>query len=350
MRARLLHGFGYVLSLRGDYARALAVAERAEALSAGSDDPVLMLAACFVHAEVHHLHGRSQVARSWIERGLAIAEPLDMAARDIFTADPHVTLLGMLAIELVRGGLVEQARTHAQRADERARELRQPMTRLVAAWHEALLAVRLATQRVATVADNMQTSSTSFARTGSNGVRLVPRLGGRAKGKAARGSSPDPEAYEENIRLDVPGSSEVLGYAAEALLLAGDRDGAHAASGSTAAAKPRRARVSPQLWLPRCGDRARAWAARMLGTPARRAVEEARAQEAPWLELLALVELCGASTHLSAEDRQRSKHFVDRLSEARDTELRVEQGPCSRRRSRAGESLGRAASTAPWRG
>jgi predicted ATPase len=81
MRARLLHGFGYVLSLHGDYARALTVAERAEALSAGSNDPVLMLAACFVQAEVHHLQGQSQVTRSWIERGLAIAEPLDMAAR-----------------------------------------------------------------------------------------------------------------------------------------------------------------------------------------------------------------------------------------------------------------------------
>jgi hypothetical protein len=55
------------------------------------------------------------------------------------------------------------------------------------------------------------------------------------------------------------------------------------------------------------------------GTSAGRAVEEARAQEAPWLELLALVELC--EHHMaSAEDRQALEALVDRLPEARDTE------------------------------
>ena len=38
----------------------------------------------------------------------------DMAADEVFAADPQVTLLGMLAIELVRGGLVEQGRAHGQ--------------------------------------------------------------------------------------------------------------------------------------------------------------------------------------------------------------------------------------------
>ena len=137
MRGRLLHGFGYVSSLRGDYVEALVVAKRAEALAAVSDDPELMLVACFLHGEAHHLQGRTQAARSWMERGLAIAETLDLAANDVFAADPQVTLLGMLAIDLVRCGLVQQGRALVQRAHARAAELRQPMTRLVAAWQEA---------------------------------------------------------------------------------------------------------------------------------------------------------------------------------------------------------------------
>ena len=75
----------------------------------------------------------------------------------------------------------------------------------------------------------------------------------------------------------------------------------------------------PQLWLldaavARAGGRTDAG-----GTSARRAVDEARAQEAPWLELLALVDLC--EHHVaSAEDRQALEALIDRLPEARDTE------------------------------
>jgi hypothetical protein len=47
----------------------------------------------------------------------------------------------------------------------------------------------------------------------------------------------------------------------------------------------------------------------------RRAVDEARAQEAPWLELMALVELCERDG-ATAEDRQALAALVDRLPEA----------------------------------
>jgi hypothetical protein len=50
----------------------------------------------------------------------------------------------------------------------------------------------------------------------------------------------------------------------------------------------------------------------------RRAVEEARAQEAPWLELVALLELC---EHAGAtpDDRRALAALVDGLPEANDT-------------------------------
>ena len=170
MRGRLLHGFGYLLGLRGDYTQALAVAERAEALSSEANDPALMLVACIVQGEVHHLQGRTQATRRWLERALAIAEPLDIGANEIFAADPQVMLHGMLAIELVRSGLVEQGRAHMQQARTRAQTLRQPMTWLVATWQEVLIEVRMGNPlRVAALADDMQTlvdeSSLALGRT-----------------------------------------------------------------------------------------------------------------------------------------------------------------------------------------
>jgi hypothetical protein len=104
MRGHLLHGYGYLLSLCGDYARALAVADRAEALATGPDGAVLMLAACCVRAQVHHLQGASASTRAWVGRGLAIAEQADIGADDVFASDPQVTLRAILATELVRGG------------------------------------------------------------------------------------------------------------------------------------------------------------------------------------------------------------------------------------------------------
>ncbi len=324
LRSRLLHGFGYLLSLRGEYAQALAVAERAEALSSGSNDPVLMLAACFVHGEVHHLQSRTPAARSWIERGLAIAQPLDIAAKEIFAADPQVTLLGMLAIELVRCGLVLQGRAHLQRAHERARELRQPMTRLVAAWHEALFEVRLGNaDRVATLADDMQALVDEFSLAqGRTACRWWSGWAEARKGEPLEGYRRIREAYEENIRLGMrAGASEVLGYAVEALLLGGDADAAQAElEEALQIADELGERVYlPQLLLleaaiARARGRADAGAASV-----QRALEEARTQEAPRLELLALVDLCEHDL-ASAEDRHALHALVDRLPEAAATQ------------------------------
>ena len=324
MRGRLLHGFGYLSSLRGDYVEALVVAKRAEALASVSDDPQLMLVACFLHGEAHHLQGRTQAAQSWMERGLAIAETLDLAANDVFAADPQVTLLGMLAIDLVRCGLVQQGRALAQRAHARAAELRQPMTRLVAAWQEALLEVRLGSaERLATLADEMQALVDEFSLAhGQTACQWFRGWAEARKGRPHEGYRLIREAYEHNTRLGMrAGASEVLGYAAEALLLAGDVEGAQAPlhEALQIADELGEGVYLPQLLL------LQAAVARAQGRPEaaavsmRRAVEEARTQEAPWLELLALAELCahhGAST----PERQALAVLVDQLPEAASTE------------------------------
>jgi DNA-binding winged helix-turn-helix (wHTH) protein/tetratricopeptide (TPR) repeat protein len=324
MRARLLHGFGYVSSLRGDYVGALVVAKRAEALASVSDDPKLMLVACFLHGEAHHMQGRTQPARSWMERGLTIAETLDLAANDVFAADPQVTLLGMLAIDLVRCGLVQQGRALVQRAHARAAELRQPMTRLVAAWQEALLEVRLGSaDRLAALADEMQALVDEFSLAhGQSACQWFRGWAEARKGRPHEGYRLIREACEHNTRLGMrAGASEVLGYAAEALLLAGDVEGAQTQlqEALQIADELGEGVYLPQLLL------LQAAIARAQGQPeagaasVRRAVEEARTQEAPWLELLALVELC-AHDNASTAERQALAELVDQLPEAASTE------------------------------
>jgi tetratricopeptide (TPR) repeat protein len=329
MRGRLLHGFGYLLGLRGDYTQALAVAERAEALSCEANDPALMLVACIVQGEVHHLQGRTQATRRWLERALAIAEPLDIEANEIFAADPQVMLHGMLAIELVRSGLVEQGRAHMQLARTRAQTLRQPMTWLVATWQEVLIEVRMGNPvRVAALADDMQTLvdeySLALGRTACRWWRgWADARNGARNGAPRDGYRNIREAYEEHTGLGMrSGASEVLGYAAEALLLAGDCD---AAQVELQEALHMGEELGERVYLPQL-LLLEASIARMQGRldagsiAARHAVEEARTQEAPWLELQALVELCG---HYDAttEDRQALAALLDQLPETDGTEL-----------------------------
>jgi tetratricopeptide (TPR) repeat protein len=325
MRGRLLHGFGYLLGLCGDYALALEVAERAEALSCDTNDPALMLAACIVQAEVHHLQGRTQTTRRWLERALAIAEPLDIGANNIFAADPQVMLQGMLAIELLRSGLVAQARVHLQQARVRAQALRQPMTWLVAAWQEVLIEVRMGNHvRVAALADDMQALVDEHSLAlGRTACRWWHGWADARSGSPSDGYRRIREAYEEHTGLGMrSGASEVLGYAAEALLLAGDCD---AAQVELREALRVGEELGERVYLPQL-LLLEAAIARAQGQPdagnvaVRRAVEEARAQEAPWLELLARVELCEHHA-ATAEDHQALSTLIDRLPETAGTEL-----------------------------
>jgi tetratricopeptide (TPR) repeat protein len=325
MRGRLLHGFGYLLGLRGEYALALEVAERAEALSCDANDQELRLAACIVQGEVHHLQGRTQTTRRWLERALAIAEPLDIGTNEIFAADPQVMLHGMLAIELVRSGLVEQARVHMQQARVRAQALRQPMTWLVAAWQEVLIEVRMGNHvRVAALADDMQALVDEYSLAlGRTACRWWHGWADARSGATRDGYRRIREAYEEHTGLGMrSGASEVLGYAAEALLLAGDCDAARVElEEALRVGEELGERVYlPQLLLLEAAIARAQGRLDACSTAVRRAVEEARAQEAPWLELLALVELC-EHHDATAEDQQALATLVDQLPETDGTEL-----------------------------
>jgi hypothetical protein len=113
------------------------------------------------------------------------------------------------------------------------------------------------------------------------------------------------EAFEDNMRLGmVAGASEILGYATEALLLAGDFDGAEAQlNEALAIAGDVNERVYlPQLYLMEAAIARSRGERTVAEASVRRAIAEARAQEAPWLELMALIEL---AEHHSATAKDR---------------------------------------------
>ena len=322
MRGRLLHGFAFMLCMRADYAEALAVADRAESLGSTTSDPVLLSTACTVHGEVDQLQGRSRAARTWLERGLAVVEGLDVGSGE-FLVDPQVALLGLLANPLVHLGFVEQARACVQRAYARARDRGWPMAQLVAIWHSALLEVRLGNaERVAALADEMRALVDEFVLAhGRNAWRWFRGWADARMGAPRDAYQRIRTAYEDNVRLGMlVGATETLGYATEALLLAGDLDGAQRQLEEALhlADKLGERVYLPQLYLMEAAI-ARGRGERKVGERSiRAAIAEAREQEAPWLELMALIELAEHG-HPTVEDRRSLAALVDRLPEAVDT-------------------------------
>ena len=198
-----------------------------------------------------------------------------------------------------------------------------PMARLAALWYGALFEVRLGdAERVAALADEMHALVEEFALAhGRTACRWFRGWADARMGDPRDGYRRIRDAYEENTRLGMlAGASEVLGYATEALVLVGDRDGAQQElEEALQMADTLGERVYlPQLFVMQAaiararGDRAAADAA------IRRAIAEARAQEAPWLELMALIELCDRHS-ATAKDRRALAALVDQLPEARDT-------------------------------
>ena len=322
MRGRLLHGFGFMLTLRAEYAEALAVADRAEGLGSTMNDPLLLSTACTVHGQVDQLQGRSRSARTWLERGLALAERLDVGPGE-FLVDPQVALLGLLAVPLLHLGSVEQARASLERAYVRARDREWPMARLAALWYSALFEVRLGKgERVGALADEMHALVDEFALAhGRTACQWFRGWADARMGQPRDGYRRIREAYEDNTRLGMlAGGSEVLGYATEALVLAGDWDGAQRElEDALQVADTLGERVYlPQLLVMQAalararGDRTAADGA------IRRAIVEARVQEAPWLELMALIELCDRHS-ATAGDRRALAALLDQLPEALNT-------------------------------
>jgi tetratricopeptide (TPR) repeat protein len=325
MRGLLLHGYGFLLGLRAEYAEALAVAERAGALASTTDDHVLMMTACSVQGQARLMQGRPHLGREWIERTLPSIKAVESMPAPGFVTDPPVILLGLLALHLLHLGLLKQARARMEQAHDRARAIKQPMSRMVAIWHNALMEVRLGdAERVAALAGQMQLLVDEFDL--AQGRTACEWFAGWAEartGEPLEGYRRIREAHDANVRIGmISGGSENMAYAAEALLLAGDVEGAsRQVEEALQFASEHHERVYlPQLFLL---EAAVARARRDTSAAKQslfRAWDEARDQESPWLETLVLVDMCEAKV-ATKEHRRRLAVLADELPEAAATPL-----------------------------
>ena len=326
MRGLLLHGLGFLHNLRGEYAEALVTADRADALASEGADAFLALAACTARGQACLHQGRPDAARESLERALSAMESVNAAPEQGFIgfiADPRVTVLSMLSFALSNVGSVRTTRERLQEAYARARILAQPMALLVTMWFDALCEIRFGnTDRVATLADEMHSLVDEFALVqGKTACRWFRGWVDVRRGKPLEGFRQIRTAYEENRALGmIAGSSETLGYAAEALVLQGDLSGAEEQlRQALEIVNTYGERIYlPQLLLTEGAiAQARGHSADAEAS-IRRSITEARTQGALWLELLALTEI-GEHSTATVDDHRALGALTEQLCEARDT-------------------------------
>lgn len=326
LRGLVLHALGLVLMVRGEYAEGLALGERTRALSAALDDRVLLASACNVLGQISTLQGRPVVSRRWLEQGAATCEELgDEVLQAAFVVDPGVTIVASLVMPLLHLGLVDQARARLEQAVARADRLGQPMGQMIATWFGALFEVRMGNvERVAALAEHLREIVDAAALAQGEAACRWFRGWAEARLESPRtGYRRIREAFDHNARLGMfSGGTEVLCYAAEALLLAGAPEDAQV---QLEEAKQLARRLEERVYLPQLlllqariadarGDAPGARGARLA------ALQEARAQQALWLELSVLVALC-AGEDVAADDLEALAQACARLSEGFATEL-----------------------------
>ncbi|MBV9892396.1 MAG: hypothetical protein JO090_16110, partial [Rhizobacter sp.] len=325
LRALFLSALGLAQQMRGEAAKAAAVAQRSEALWKATGDRAALVCACMVHGLLARDAGRIAAAREWLERGIGEALALDAStSRAVFVADPAVLMLGLLALVLHDTGLVDDARTRLQAARERADALGQTTPRQAVCWLEALLAVRMHDpERVADAAARLSAlQEEDYGMPEGKAAALWFRGWALAqRGDPREGHRVIREGHGAAARIGVRGfAGETLGYAAEALLLAGDAaDARRTLDEAVRSAEATGERSAlPQLSIlaarieSALGDEKGARASLL------DAIAQAREQGAAWLELLALTACCERGDATRAE-RSALGALLDRLDQARGT-------------------------------
>ena len=323
LRGLVLSVLGLAYEMRGELDQAAAIARRSEALWQANGDRTALVCACLVHGLLERHRGRPSIACEWLEKGIRAVEELDAStSRAVFVADPGVMMMGLVASELVQRGLVEQGRQRIEAARARALTLREPAPRQAAFWLEALFEVRMGNpEGVADAAERLAQLQDEYDGPEGKAAALWFRGWAEAHlGDPRAGHRLIREGHERVTRCGMRAyAGETLGYAAEALALAGDWAAARkqvaeamqcAETAGDRSCRPGllmlEARIADGL-----GERRRAHDALL------EAIGEARTQEAAWLELLARLALCERGDP-SIADLSALREVVEGLTEGLD--------------------------------
>ncbi|WP_157271605.1 ATP-binding protein [Azohydromonas aeria] len=320
-------GAGWAYLARGQYEQALALATRIGALAALRGERLLHVSACNLQATVVSFQGDLAGARRWLEEGLQIFSELADPAHDpAFIVDLGVSMHARMALVLSHLGFPDQAWAEAERALARADRVNQPLARVLALAFTGMLALRLEeVPRVQALGEALQQLVTEHAvAEGEGPARWLRGWALAHQGQPQDGYALIVDGYQRAFSLGRIGAglAAALGAAADAAALCGRWDDAQARLDEALALARR---VGDRILLPDlrllqariahgCGNGAAALAS------LREALLEARAQQAGWSELAALVGLC-ASGAAQSQEIEMLAQLRARCAEGADTVL-----------------------------
>ena len=322
-RALLLNGYGASLFSRGEYARLQEFAEQLEKLDGPDRAPLMVMTALF-RAGAASARGQCRLATECWQQAIRLCEAItDRSGFHAFIVDPETGIRANSVRTFFERGLFDDARAQADISLAMSEESGQPLARSLARWRAGMLEVRLGNpEKVlehATVVDGI-VLKTCVAQ-GDGPARYLRGWAMAHQGDPLGGLALIRDGLERHLRIGmISSSTEVMGYAAEALVLAGDWE---AANRELALAFARAREIDEHCYVPMLlllqarvagGQGDEEAACRWL----REAVRTAREQEAPGFELKAANALVQhpASTD---EDRQALGTLLGTLTQGHET-------------------------------
>lgn len=322
-RALLLNGMGFSSYMKGDFAGALALADRVEAIGERHDDQALRMFACLLRGISFGVQGKHVESGETLERGLAIwKEHRDRIPFSAFVVDPGVAFRLYLTVPFMHRGFADQARAQVADAHARAAQTGQPSSQMLALWLEGTFEVRY--QRVEYVANIVRKLREVVDK------HMLPQGEGPAhwlhgwvlahSGSPREGYRSIRKGFELHARQGMyANKTEVLGWAAEALVLDGDLAGAEAQFAEAMALGERlgeRIEYTNMLLLGARIAGAQGDSSRQLHY-LHAALTDARTRVLPYHELKALLALLDGGFATDA-DRARIKEVFGSLTEGFD--------------------------------
>lgn len=322
-RAIALNGYGASLFTRGEYNRLLELADRMDALEKGPDSPAITVMTCLFRGGVTSAKGQCRESVEWWLKAIRWCESItDRSKFPAFILDPECGIRANSVRTLFHRGLFDEARKQSRLSIEIAQRLGQPLAQVLAHWRAGMLEIRLGrpekviehAERVAAVV------SKTFVAQGDGPSRYLRGWAEARLGDPKRGLEMILDGLERHLRIGmIANSTEIMAYAAETRILAGDFDGA---SKQLAEAFSRSRELDEQDFVSMLlllqarvadGNGDASAANRWL----HEAVRVARAQEAHGFELKAACALAGHASATAADVEELAALYA-RLEEGRD--------------------------------
>jgi DNA-binding winged helix-turn-helix (wHTH) protein/tetratricopeptide (TPR) repeat protein len=229
-RALLLNGLGLTLYVAGQYKQSRQLSERSLASGDRFNDPMLRMTSLLLLAMIDTLEGDHELSVARQEEALVLCEELgEKLAFTQFFVDPVVALRTNISVPLSYLCRHDEARKHLDAAFARSRQQGQPTSNMLTLWVEGMF--QLKQENVAQVAEIARELAAVVERDMmTQGAGPASWLRGWAEmhqGSPAAAVELIRNGYQAHARLHMyAGNTEPMGHAAEALLLAGDLDGA----------------------------------------------------------------------------------------------------------------------------